>query len=269
MARPCIFCAQDATTNEHLWGKRVIRDVFGRREAGATQAVVRHGQGGIFDGTFRDQVIRTYSTNVPNQKVKLCGACNNGWMSRLEQSCGEVVVRMARGETVLLDADAQSKLGLYALKTAVTHDAANRSRTRSVIPDQDVRLLAEEERLASRTTVNLFGYRGSRVSSYTGVPTTIRLDGPTAPAVPLFHATLLLRHLVLQVLGYDHQSKDGPLPYKDKAADDFYVRVAPPTTIGAVSYPPGDTLDDDLYDALALTGPFFSPTDRPSFTALP
>lgn len=257
MARKCVFCGNPATTNEHLWGEKVVEKIWGKPARGAFTTVERRGRGHIFGGPYSMEDQRSYTSDKPRETVKVCGICNHGWMSDLESECGDIVARMARGETVLLDGKAQFALARYAMKTGITHDVAYRSRNRGrpVVPKEDIRLLADDQQLSPRTSVHLFAYDGPRVTSYRGIPTTVRLGSPTAPETPAFRVTLLLSHLVFQVLGYTGPQQR-PLQYTRKS-DNFRVQIFPPTSIGAVAWPPSYTLSDAALEALALKGNFF------------
>lgn len=257
MARKCVFCGNKATTNEHLWGEKIIEKVFDKPARGAFTTVERHGRGQIFGGgDYSVENLHSYTSDKPRQTIKICGTCNHGWMSDLESECGNLVVRMARGETVLIDGKAQFALARYAMKTAITHDAAYRSRNRGpVVPEEDIRLLVDDQHLSPRTSVHLFAYDGPRATSYRGIPTTVRFGSPTAPEVPAFRVTLLLTHLVFQVLGYTG-TQQRPLEYTRKSSN-FRIQIFPPTSIGAVAWPPRYALGDATLEELALRGNFF------------
>lgn len=257
MARKCIFCGGPAGTNEHLWGRKVVETVVGKPDDGIANVPVR-GRGFIFGGPYEEWREQPYGSDTVKQTVKVCAACNHGWMSDLEAECGPTVARMALGQQVMLDRAAQLSLARYAMKTAITHDAAHRSRT-AVVPERDIRLLVDEQKLSPRTSVHLFAYAGPRVSSYRGMPMTVRLGSPTAPQIPAFQVTLLLAKLVMHVVGHSGP-EDRPLQFT-RESDDFRVQIFPPTTIGAVLWPPRYVLSDAAYDELGRKGIFFTPQE--------
>lgn len=251
MARSCIFCGKPATSNEHIWGKSLIEEAIGKP---GVLKVDSRGRGKIF-GPWAERTIRAYRSDMPRQTVKVCPTCNSGWMSQLEAACKTILVRMAHGETVMLDGQTQDLISRYALKTGISVGAAIRTHA---VPPSDIQLLVDHGKLSPRVSVHLFAYDGPRLVSYKMGPSSVRFGSPDAPAVPAFSITLLLSHLVLQILGHSGP-QERPIQYS-RESDDFRVQIFPPETIGAVMWPPKYALADDGFMRLVIDGPWFVPS---------
>ena len=113
MARTCIFCGGSPVTNEHAWPDWLLE--FVRNANPDTERTVY----ARVDG----RMVRHWTTEKPEQKVKVvCGSCNHGWMSRLEDAAKPLLVPMFKGEQVSFDLKQQLILATWAVKTGMVFE---------------------------------------------------------------------------------------------------------------------------------------------------
>ena len=112
----CGFCGADGQSKEHLWAGWLGKVILDSR-----------AQGGM--KTFQAQIERGGKTiSYPNRDLQLtvrmpCEACNNGWMSALENEVKPFMTDMAfRGQKTILDEDRQLKLVRWLVKTAIVDE---------------------------------------------------------------------------------------------------------------------------------------------------
>jgi hypothetical protein len=86
VARSCVFCGGDVDSREHVYPDWLTDELPG-------------------EGIFRHEIEREgvaippWSTARVSMRVRqVCGACNNGWMSRLETRAKPLIGPMTRGE---------------------------------------------------------------------------------------------------------------------------------------------------------------------------
>jgi hypothetical protein len=103
---PCLFCYNSAGSREHLWPAWIhARKKFGP---------IRHKIGA------RTEVI------LPNPEQKIgtvCGVCNNGWMSTLENNNIPINGSMFADISIPLDVAQQTAVAAWAVKTAMVVDS--------------------------------------------------------------------------------------------------------------------------------------------------
>lgn len=115
MARVCIFCRGRPTTREHIF-PRWLRD--------ALPGLVHAERFRISDAEG-NQLWEQATFDIQARVV--CRTCNNGWMSDLEAICGPLLVDpMLYGSGLALHASRQRTVALWAIKTAVVLEAAQR-----------------------------------------------------------------------------------------------------------------------------------------------
>jgi hypothetical protein len=93
--------------------------------------------------------------NWPTARLKvkwLCGSCNNGWMSRLENEAKPIVESILDGKLEDLDASVQSTLALWAVKTTMVLEAVDPNRLWFYSVDERQRMRAARA-LPQRTFV--------------------------------------------------------------------------------------------------------------------
>lgn len=106
--RACIFCGEQASTKEDAWPPRWLT----RRFPASESAYVEAERGGVSLGKWR--------TSSPNIRVGcVCAACNNGWMSRLEETASLIIEPLFEQQRHTVDARSLPTLAAWAVKTAM------------------------------------------------------------------------------------------------------------------------------------------------------
>src|SRR4051794_2751172 len=112
--RGCIFCGGTPVTAEHVWPNWARRKL--PQDVVAEHTVIAETPDGTTSDTFRQRVFE--------QRVKVvCGECNNGWMSRLEQTNKPFLESALDGRGRALHCDGQRSLAAWAYKTALVINA--------------------------------------------------------------------------------------------------------------------------------------------------
>jgi hypothetical protein len=133
----CVLCGARRTTNEHVfprWLERFLPD--DRRQR---LELTRYGEDGY------DKALDKVGLDIRVNKV--CAACNNGWMSRVEEDSIDVLSPLIAGldDVVRLSLAEQRQIALWATKTAMmvdqtqavpllTYAQRSRLRTHRAIP---------------------------------------------------------------------------------------------------------------------------------------
>jgi hypothetical protein len=124
MARECIFCGKPAKSKEDIW------------PCWLTQRFIAPGTMEMEVGP--ELQMKKWRVNRPHLVVKcVCGACNNGWMSRLQSRAKPIIERLWDHAEVTLDLHDCKSLSLWAVMT---------SMTLQTFDEQNNWLYSEEER---------------------------------------------------------------------------------------------------------------------------
>ncbi len=109
--RKCVFCGRGKVTLEHVWPHWII-ELIAERFTDTSVTVTW--------GKDRERI-----APGPDATVKrVCNACNNGWMSRLEDRAKPILGPMIMGDNIpiTLAPSSQRTLASWALKTALMLD---------------------------------------------------------------------------------------------------------------------------------------------------
>ena len=107
----CLFCPNPIDSAEHIWSDWILEDL-----KLATPIRVTVGR----DSTW---------VKSPTIKVEcVCRACNNGWMSRLEESSKLIIHAMINDDPCGLSKRDQNKLSRWAVLKAMVLDFCNPKR---------------------------------------------------------------------------------------------------------------------------------------------
>lgn len=93
----CVFCASEGLTKEHIW-PNWLKDVVPRI---SPKHQFQTGGGSRKQGSLKLQNERNKwgTGDIHSQKLKIvCGACNNGWMSRLQESAKAILLPLPMGD---------------------------------------------------------------------------------------------------------------------------------------------------------------------------
>lgn len=113
----CLFCGSEEMTEEHLIPGWVFRAIQRTRRPRVN--VLRHH---LPENEFDD-----YFGHRQDTAQVVCGACNSGWISRLDNAASQVLKPLIRGEgPVLLDPSDQRDIAAWCLKIALVNDVAAR-----------------------------------------------------------------------------------------------------------------------------------------------
>lgn len=116
MSKTCIFCDDRADSNEDVWPKWVLRLL---RKSDTERVPMR---------TRRiHEEPREYMTADTALKVgNVCGRCNSGWMSQLENGIMPIFSPMVMGTSVSLTASQQTQIAVWLTKTAMMYDSMDK-----------------------------------------------------------------------------------------------------------------------------------------------
>lgn len=193
-ARRCMFCTGRRLTLEHAIPEWVLRrlGILGGKTKGTMEARVgAEEQRRVWAGA-----------EIKTRHV--CGACNGGWMSDLENRVQRLVAPLLVDLAVPLDASEQAALARWAIKTAIVLEATGPQDHESLYtaPDRD-RVRASEApppgtvvwvgRAASDRDLFVSGRRLLQ-------PMAVRPSRSPFPLEAGYATTLGLGRLVMQVL---------------------------------------------------------------------
>jgi hypothetical protein len=194
MARTCVFCGfQGKLTGEHVFGDWLTR-------IGLDLEPVPHGAGAL------NQIGRDLGVSPPfRRKVRdVCGTCNSGWMSRLENVAKRVLTPFILGRPGTLEAEDLGAVAAWVQKTALVamlvSSEDDRANGYGLLPTEYLELHAQRDKLqplqASQFWIGRYdGQRGwfARVT-----PLAVSITGLPEPDRPQGYAmTILLGKLVL------------------------------------------------------------------------
>ncbi len=254
MTRSCIFCGGAPVRNEHVWPDWVMN--FLRAELPGVPLV---GTRSLVSAAGGSTTWEAPGLDVSVKQV--CAACNEGWMSNLEEAAARVMKPLIRGEPRILTPDDQVLLARWAAKTALVFEFAYASSAANYIPASDRQWLRGNETPPASTTVWLAGHTGRRIAFHRSVP----FEGSPADSVvggsigtsgtisrPEAHSTTLaILHLVIKVFGDSlPEERSLELPAVTR---DVVIKIWP-RQLAAVLWPPPRALDDDaLFDFASIT----------------
>ncbi len=100
----CIFCGARANSREDVWPRWILQ-----RFRPPVSGVFGHVGGDAYGDPGRSTV----------RLRCVCGDCNTGWMSRLEEECIPVLSSMAQDVAMPLDMEQRALVAAWAVKTAM------------------------------------------------------------------------------------------------------------------------------------------------------
>jgi hypothetical protein len=115
MPRQCGFCGGSGVSKEHLWPQWVLKIILKTRGEEGKKYIVEHERHG--------RTTRFETTNIETKVGMPCEGCNNGWMSKLEESVKPFMAGMVfPGHLTLLNEDRRRLLARWAVKTAMVYE---------------------------------------------------------------------------------------------------------------------------------------------------
>lgn len=110
----CIFCGSEGLTKQHVFPDW-LKEYFPRSEKDMRKqfsTFFKYDKGTIIaTPKFRRRTGHLGTTKVRN----VCGNCNNGWMSRLEQEAKPIIVELLKGNVIALDKTKQELLSRWIM----------------------------------------------------------------------------------------------------------------------------------------------------------
>jgi hypothetical protein len=103
------------------------------------------------------------SRTVPvlNQTVKVCSACNSGWMAQLEAEIRPPLLRMKSGEGLVIGPEGQKVLTQWLLKSAVVRELVTPADSLFRISTPEQRRLVADCQVPTGWRVAVGAYEGS------------------------------------------------------------------------------------------------------------
>jgi len=258
----CIYCGQHADSKEHIFATRFI-DVLREDSRGLRMPLIlyitsteggrprRIGGKRIKRGGRQRSYTLEYTTRV-------CAACNSGWMNEVDTGAFPLVAEMIRGNPIQLDQSAQTAVGAWIAKVAVTARAAPHDPL--PIEPEWTDWLYQHRSAPPRWHIWIGRYVGPRPWWYNPHDVRAELGEGSAPAPPGFvgqHgvlATLIIGQLIWQIFGMG-----GPAArFAGIDADERTLPAIWPPRPSPVSWPPTGHVDDvglDLWANRLLQNP--------------
>jgi hypothetical protein len=191
--RRCGFCGRSGKlTGEHLWADW-LRELLSNKEA-----PFPHRRTSTIGGLDHQWLMPPFTLRVN----EVCRACNNGWMSELEEQAKPLLKPMILGKPTQLSERDQVTLATWAAKTAMVYQLTTKHRAIRPYEYEYLRLHLKPRSpaqvwLATRTNEepkpSIFGYRASGMAPTRGGPP--RHEG--------YLITLAIGYFVAQVYGHD------------------------------------------------------------------
>jgi hypothetical protein len=111
--RKCIFCTETATSVEDAWPRWLLRRFPGSRSS------TMHAERGA------EAALESWPTKSPAIRVKrVCGGCNNTWMSQLENRAKPVIESLIDDRLDALHLKSMQSIAAWAVKTAMVLESA-------------------------------------------------------------------------------------------------------------------------------------------------
>ena len=200
MPDSCAFCGStEPMTREHVFGEWVSK-------IGLDLSPLQH-QAGPLNGLPRDM-----GEQPPyRQRVKrFCGSCNNGWMSRLEDTAKRVLTPSILGEPTIIAPEDQPAIATWVQKTALVAMLVSTKEQREAgygLSQGEYKALYERRSLVQPLPASQFWvgrYEGSAAFSTVRVtPMVVRVPGIPEPEFSQgYLMTVVLGELVLQGLRF-------------------------------------------------------------------
>jgi hypothetical protein len=238
----CIFCGTVGTmTGEDVlgqWLQRIDLD----------QSPVPHGTGWL------NRIGREIGTRPPyRQRVRdVCGDCNSGWMSRLENTARRVLTPFILGKAGAAEGPVLGAVAAWAQKTCLTAMYVSTPEDRAAgygLPAAEYRELYESQDAQEplpRSQFWMGRFDGAMAWSVRVTPLAVMVDGLPEPEIPQgYLMTIVLGQLLLQGV---RMTTPG-LEVTAGTSQDM-PRIWPGTV--TARWPEGEPIGDSRYQAFAL-----------------
>lgn len=199
----------------------------------------------------RDDGITWMNPSIKTTYKAVCKKCNNGWMSGVENATKPILAPMVRGQTVSLSADDRAVLSSWAVKTAMVFEHMSSKTLRYWREEERRAFAASPHRPPAGTEVLAASYVGSRLAfAYPGVHTIGRISGDR-PVVPALRTTLVVGHVVLQVLSDRYEEVTGSVGWSTPTPGYDRTMLLWPPARRVVEWSTANALDDAALELFA------------------
>jgi hypothetical protein len=116
--KTCIFCGNTGLSKEHFWPEWA-HALFPNPPPNDTWKAEF-----VMGSSLREPpLIRQRQGSLLDKKVRVvCKACNNGWMSQLEEDVKQIILAMLSQEPISLDVREQEKIARWAKLKVIVLD---------------------------------------------------------------------------------------------------------------------------------------------------
>lgn len=192
--RRCIYCKREGLTREHVFPQWVLR-LFESYPDGRLTLYFN------FADPNRDSITREWS--APRTEVvvrRVCSSCNNGWMSKLEETARPVVERLIVGIATSLDEAGQAIAASWCAKTAMMLGLA---LPKQIIPHFYYEQFFEEGEPSRNATIYLSSFLGETVTWFH--VHHINLNQPSNPTIFArgYSSSFVIGHLAVTMFAHD------------------------------------------------------------------
>jgi hypothetical protein len=244
VTRNCIFCSGTPVTREHVFpqwkGAALARDPRGLPKPYKFERWSIEG-----DGPPSNRCAWSSAGPLDFVTKCVCSACNNGWMSQVEDQVKPIVIPLIEGRRQTFDSAMQAKLGLWA--TMKTMLAAYAQRDVLVVPEFWRSSVFEDRKPPEGWIVLATSYRGRRPALFAVHRLKLYNRESEEPSLDNqgMMLTVAIGYLAMKVIGVHRPGITNSTPE--------LVQLWPASS-HAVSWPPPIPLTDDEVED------FFSPT---------
>lgn len=198
MPRTCTFCGGVGITKEHIWPKWSQSYLSEKRPVPHVQQTVQDG---------RDDEERTWLQRSLDMKVgTVCGSCNNGWMSNLENTVKPFFIGAFEGRGRELHRALQRDLAAWGLKTTMMVEHQQKP-ARYVIPPSEYAHLYKRREPSLNVLVWMTAYMGIKTSALGhlyGLDADMAIDpDPGRGTRNIWGSTVVFGPVVFHLLGTD------------------------------------------------------------------
>lgn len=241
----CVFCGSDAAlTREHVFGKWVAK-------TGLDLSPLEHHAGPL-------NALPRHLGNQPpyRQEVRdVCGACNNGWMSRLESAAQPVLTPLILGDSGAIAVGDQPMIAMWAQKTALTamllSSKEQRDNGYGLAPSEYRALYDNRESVSPLSGSQFWVGRFEGDGAFAAVrvtPLTVRIPELPEPHIPQAYAmTIVLGALIIHGVRF-------PPPARSIDAVMTYGFPQLWPTSSQVDWPAGQVCTEETFVSLADAG---------------
>jgi hypothetical protein len=224
----CPFCNGDAETDEHVFPGWISRLLSAR--------------GGLIDKGS------AHGRKLPkiDRTARCCEACNNEWLSVLENDVSTILGPMIRGDDRQLEPNEQKLLATWALKTAIMLDLTSGNPT---VPTGFFHLLRQRREPFESAIVDIGAYIDSSWAAWAQLrPLHIGIEATERPNGVV--VTMLVGRVTFQVVAHFAL---GDLAIESRIYKDALARICPPNP-NPLEWPPNRLAFGDEWITLLAEG---------------